>query len=739
MKEFETQEYEYCKRVFVDIDNKISQLREEKQELKKQVITERINMWQENRHLIRDFDDVVMLSSQDVDVATNEKLYLQNEQAINKLIKQRRSPYFGRVDFYRTEREETSTIYIGLYSLKKNDSFKFYVVDWRAPISSLYYNYGVGVGEYEVAGIEHKVHISLKRQFKFEDGQLSLIFDTDSAVFDEILGKILAENTTNNLKVIVSSIQKEQNAAIRYNMSQSCLIYGLAGSGKTSVGLHRLAYILYNNRECITSENIIIISNNNIFCSYISRILPDLGEEPVNTMVFQDILSEHFSGEHNIENYYEYALAAEAQMDKHRSELMTIKNSYEFLTFCYEYFSSFSFQIPEIKYRGEIIISQKGFQERCQYAQKDSFKANYDMVTQYLQQTIEDYFLNNKERICQDIEDNNEEYLSVKEVNAIFRKKRKKLKDATLQELIKINELWADRQAQKVLSIYLKRIEKCQKADSQLLTTKCETILYEDAILLLFIKILMGEVKTNSKVKHVVIDEAQDYSMMQLSILKNLFPQSTFTLLADTYQAINFATSIMNHNSFEQVFDEKLVQLHMRKCYRSSREINLLAFHIIGHEVPSLLKEHTYFDRAVQKPQYIITNNSVKSVRSILKEQGQYNTIAVIVNNEAEVVSISQQLQARFDVQTILSPNDRLNNRIIIIPLLLAKGLEFDVVILVNIISKNKQQLNFFRKAYLACTRALHKLFLIENEPVPSVIQDCLSYLEVKEVNESEE
>lgn len=269
-------ELAYFSEIETVIDENLEKLYQMHNELKGQLLGVRREMWDDGRHLIRDFDDVIELTAQDGEVSAAEKQFQQNETEIRRQNRQKLSPYFGRLDY--DDNGLSRTVYIGIYGLRREDSHRMLVVDWRAPVASMFYSFDLGPGWFEPPSGRRNVNITLKRQFKIEDGHFRMMYDSDSAMFDEILGDVLSKNTDHSLRVIISSIQKEQNTAIRGDTGRSCLIYGLAGSGKTSVGLHRLAYILYHDRERIKSENILIISNNSIFSSYISTILPDLGE-----------------------------------------------------------------------------------------------------------------------------------------------------------------------------------------------------------------------------------------------------------------------------------------------------------------------------------------------------------------------------------------------------------------------------------------------------------------------------
>lgn len=254
-------EVEYLGKVEGIIRNRLERLCGEKASLKSQVVQERKDMWDDNRHVIRDFDDVILLSSQEAAVKLTEAQYQRNETEIRRLRKMENSPYFGRVDFTESETGENSTVYIGIFSLTEEESREIYVVDWRAPVSSMFYQFDLGPAWYQVNDYKNEVEMTGKKQYKIEEGRLLSVYDTNSSMYDDILGEVLSKQADHKLKVIVGSIQKEQNAAIRSDTRHSCLIYGLAGSGKTSIGLHRLAYVLYCNKDTVKAKNILILSN----------------------------------------------------------------------------------------------------------------------------------------------------------------------------------------------------------------------------------------------------------------------------------------------------------------------------------------------------------------------------------------------------------------------------------------------------------------------------------------------
>ncbi|MCL1786803.1 MAG: UvrD-helicase domain-containing protein, partial [Defluviitaleaceae bacterium] len=288
------------KKLAVVKDEILSQVNELSDGLEKkrgEVLDARNEMWREARRVIRGFDDVADLHIFAEEVASQEMQYGETSKMLLKLKKMMNEPYFARIDFAEDGYGDREEIYIGRYSLFDEATQSFHVYDWRAPISSLYYDYGVGKAQFTVPGqngsrdirIEGKV--LLKRQYQIEKGELLYLFDNDIAIDDEILRRELSKSADASIKTIVNTIQKEQNKAIRAE-ANNVLVYGPAGSGKTSVGLHRLAYLLYRHRNSLTSAKVRIFSPSPIFASYIAGIIPELGEEDVQDLDFPTLIKE---------------------------------------------------------------------------------------------------------------------------------------------------------------------------------------------------------------------------------------------------------------------------------------------------------------------------------------------------------------------------------------------------------------------------------------------------------------
>lgn len=725
-------EVEYLGKVEGIIRNRLERLCGDKASLKSQVVQERKDMWDDNRHVIRDFDDVILLSSQEAAVKLTEAQYQRNETEIRRLRKMESSPYFGRVDFTESETGENSTVYIGIFSLTEEESREIYVVDWRAPVSSMFYQFDLGPAWYQVNDYKNEVEMTGKKQYKIEEGRLLSVYDTNSSMYDDILGEVLSKQADHKLKVIVGSIQKEQNAAIRSDTRHSCLIYGLAGSGKTSIGLHRLAYVLYRNKDTVKAKNILILSNNNIFGSYISTILPDLGEEPAETKVFADLLEAYLDEGMEVEDYYRQLKVIEEGFAEERLKWIQIKYSADMLQYCIDYFASFPFQIPEIRYKEEILVSPGLLQSKLNVGRALDFRSRCERLRHLVRKTIEDFFVLHREEICTDILENDDDVLSTKEAKIVYKRTMQEYLQSAQNEITRLNRLDAQEQTKEVFADYLHHIgEDDEEAERLFYSLKRGKLLYEDALLYLLIRVLTGEAAPFPNIYHTVIDESQDYNLLQLYIVKSLFPGSSFTLLGDIWQTVNSVTTIQKYDTYEWIFGTDLVRIRLSKCYRSSSDINALAFRLISQADQSIEEEYSYFARTVRKPQYIISKDLFSCLAPILERLEKYASVAIIVNNDEEALAVKSCLQKDREVQMIISPDEEMKDRVVIIPLLLAKGLEFDAVILFNCIYPNVKSAHFRRKVYLGCTRALHELYFIERDVLPDSLQECAPYVEV--------
>ncbi|MBR4085383.1 MAG: hypothetical protein IKK33_14005 [Lachnospiraceae bacterium] len=721
------------------IEKRILTLQEKKEELREDISKGRKDMWEEGRHVVSDFDDIVDICQRSEVIVADEKQYVENLKELQKLEKMKENPYFARIDV-QDEYGPEESFYIGAVGLKDEKTYEMYVCDWRAPISSLFYGFDVGDAWYEVDGRRMDVTLQRKRQIQIEEGQLQNIYDTDSSMHDAILGKILSENTVNKLRVIVSSIQKEQNTAIRKIDKKAVLIYGPAGSGKTSVGLHRLAYILYHQREQLTAKNIVILSNSNIYHSYVSGILPALCEDEVSHSIFQDILQKGLPRDIRIEGYYQQYKALEGldgeEVLRERKKFLELKYSKEMLIFIGNYFEEYKFELPDLKYSGHLILSAEDLSRKVARVICGSFKRKYEIVEGTIRKLYEDYFAEHKEEIYKEIEEKVEDYISQQELEVLYIKTKKQVIQNALERLKERNKLDGAAQLLQIMKTYEAQLTQQNGTASGMhaqLQKDMERkhLWYEDALLYLLVRIYMGEVHPLQNVLHVLIDEAQDYSILHLLILKMLYPKSSYTLLADVCQAISPVTTIRSYGEFQWVFGDDLEQLPLFKSYRSSGSINALAFRMMSQFQKEYSETYSYFQREGKKPQYICSRNKYQTIQEKLKVLENYNMVGILTKDESTARRIYEELTKCGEiVQLIDKPYDEMKERIIVLPLVYSKGLEFDAVITYDFMQGDGDD-SFAGKMYLACTRALHELYFVEACELPIRWQECREYLEM--------
>lgn len=750
------EEQAYLTRVEAYIDKRIRQLTDKEEELRKDIGAGRKAMWEEGRHGVCDFDDVVDLYLHSEVIVSDEKQYVENLKELQRLQKMKENPYFARMDVVEEEFPEEMALYIGAVGLRDDKTYDMYVCDWRAPISALFYGFDVGKAWYEVEGRPVRVELKRKRQIQIAGGKLQSIYDTDSVMHDVILGEILSQNTGNKLKVIVSSIQKEQNTAIRKTDCQAVLIYGPAGSGKTSVGLHRLAYILYHQRDKLTAEDIVILSNNHIYHSYVSGILPALCEDEVSHTIFHELLRKFLPKGIFVESYYaQYGALRMADIEigkqtiadkmqdensvtvQERKNWLELKYSVELLEFINDYFAEYEFLTLPLKYRGQVIVSAKELQSKFKRNKYGSFRGAFEGLLETVKKLYEDYFEDNKEQICEEIEAKMQEYVSAQELDILFMKAKRRVTQEMIEALKEKNMLGAQEQLLRIMKGFVKQAD-VEKTIGDKMIRKLQADLgqrhlwYEDALLYVLVRIHMGEVTPFRNVLHVLIDEAQDYHILQLTILKLLYPKSSFTLLADVCQAISPLTTIQSYKDFTAIFGEELECMPLLKSYRSSGAINALAFCLMEKFHPDYAKKYSYFQREGKMPQYIITTDKTATILKKLKELHHYNLVGIITRSDKEAVRLYHRLcEAGEQVQLITGPHDEMKEQVIIMPLIFTKGLEFDAVLVSGMVNTQNTVNRQAAEMYLACTRALHELFFIEKEQLPKEMDVCNIYIEL--------
>lgn len=616
--------------------------------------------------------------------------------------KLKNSPYFARVDFTPNRTGRKQEIYIGLKTLQERDTYNTLVCDWRAPIASLFYDdFNSSDAYFNAPSGVMEGKLSLKRQYKFQNGELKGFVNSDIKIDDDILRDVLGENTHEHLRVIVNSIQREQNKAIRYSDSKNLIVYGPAGSGKTSVGFHRIAYLLYRNRKELVSSEIVMFSNNDIFSSYVADIIPELGEMPINYSSFYNIFKAELS-EYSVLDYYDLANSL-INGDVLRKKNAVLKYDEKFIDYLKVHAENYLPEFKDVTLYDEVIISKDDILDRYVSDSENAPSARAERLVSFVNGVIDEYFIEHKEEIYEtiDLESSIDE-----DTSKLYKMKRRELKHnvgRTLRECVLADPV----------KIYINILENYVNtigsgADVLKLTKENleKRILdFPDALGVVFTKCVMGESAVLNGVKHILIDEAQDLSLLQHRIILTMFPRAKYTLLLDTNQAINPEINSVSVEKLASLYNAN--SLYLNRSYRSTEEINTLALSLLPEE-----KNYDIFTRNGEEVQYKKGENEFKQT---LKEYNEKSlSVAIITKTIEEARELHKELIKEFpSIRLCDNKSCVLSEAPIIMPLVLTKGLEFDSVIVFN---KSKAFNDDKNKPYLymAVTRALHRLSIVE-------------------------
>jgi len=702
------------------------------------VLEARKEMWREARIVIRDFDDVADLSIFAEEVARNENQYAESSKQIVKLKKMLNEPYFARIDFTEEGYEPIEQIYIGRYSLFDDETKTFHIYDWRAPISSLYYDYGVGAASFIVPGTGATIagEITLKRQYEIVKGELLYLFDNDIAIDDEILRRELSKTADAHIKTIVNTIQTEQNKAIRAE-AHTVLVHGPAGSGKTSVGLHRLAYLLYRDRNSLSSSKVRIFSPSPVFTSYIAGIIPELGEEDVQNLDFPELLREKAKDRRKFHGLYEQIdyLLTNPQNDA-RNMWLTHKYSPDFLNQLENYVANYTPSFEDVMFNTDKLCTGNRLEQLYQDRTKSStIKSKSDRVLSYVERAYMEYLKANQKSITELFNNIHDENFSDHEIRIKFEEE----KSIVMRDLVSRLRPRSAKLYERFLRSYATKTGLPRNFAKQCMNM--EQLYYEDALMLFFIDILTGQIPQDKTVKHILLDEAQDLSHLHHRILNKLYISSHFTVLADANQALYKSISLDSIQELKTLYPTAK-DIPLTKSYRSTYEINTFAAQFLQNPNPD-----ASYTRHGDEPQVINTPNQFAAVLDILEAlQGEYNTIGILLPTAGGAESFHKQLKKVYpkggkplqesgsaafsptgcseiakqfpSIKLIANEDSEFSPGIMVMAVPFAKGLEFDVVICPTMHSASEKLIDEElrnRLMYLICTRALHKLYLLHH------------------------
>ncbi|WP_099975270.1 RNA polymerase recycling motor HelD [Lactobacillus terrae] len=669
----------------------------------------------------------------------NENILQSNLTKLNNLVG---SPYFGRIDII--EDGEKDTLYIGTSTLQ-DENGDFLIYDWRAPVSGIYYNGTLGHVKYPTPNGQADVELTKKRQFQIVKNELRNMFDTNETVGDEILQSVLDEYSDEYLKNIVATIQQEQNTIIRDTSSDILLVQGVAGSGKTSAILQRVAYLLYHSRETMQADNIILFSPNKLFSNYISEVLPSLGERNMRQVTLGEFISLRLQGVH-VETLFERYEKDEQNLPQSTIDMRLLKESSDFLatlddieTQNKDHTLAFDNVIFEGKpfFTAEEISAIYDKQNKA-YSVADRFlktkntlikmlqrKIHLDRDLDWVQQEIDNLSDEDFQQIITDnkIQESNNQRSIIAE---IFLKDRY----APIYNAI-INNYFFNPYRE---YIYLLNNYQQDIIDDSIWETMIESIdenieshqiTLSDSIAILYLRDSITSGGINQGIQHIFIDEVQDYTSAQLKYIQHSFPNAKLTLLGDKAQDV--LTSTYKHSdiveSVNHLFEnKKITTITLNQSYRSTKEITDFAKDILtdGTEIRS-------FSRSGELPETLELdkNNYYSELKSSARELvKKYGTVAIITKNQAQAEQVFVHFSDETAVSLIDSDIRTLKKGILILPVYLAKGLEFDAVLVHDTSQDNYPDDRSRDVLYTICSRAMHYLKVLSNGQMTKLINN---------------
>ncbi len=713
---------EVCRMLEAEIDKKDSEIKNYKNE----IVSIRKNMWENARHGFSSNETEAMIEATQYisSMKSEENSYRFTKALLDKYGRLLYSPYFARVDFKEEGEGSAERVYIGLYSFINSDSMEVIIHDWRAPISSIFYENELGAAEYKTREGLVTGEVSLKRQFKIKDSKLQYMFDSSVKIDDEILQEILSGNASEKMKSIVTTIQKEQNRVIRFDEGSMLVVQGAAGSGKTSIALHRIAYLLYKDRN-LSSSNIVIFSPSHIFNDYISNVLPELGESNVIQTTFSDHthkLIKRGVRTEGLNDHMEYLLSHKVgYFDEIREKGYRFKNSGEFLNAIRQYSGELADKaayLTDVYHNGKIAIkgselkkvfdaSDKGLpvNKRLAAVRGRAFyllAKTQEAKKAELKRKAESINNNTREAAVMVRLELQREFRGIKD--EIFRMTRVDLYD-TYRSFFKSSRYFEAGKAFGLADEELKDISR-----QAIMDIGNRFLNYEDSAILIYFKCIIDELPDSSGIKHVVIDEAQDYSPLQYEIFRRLFPESSFTVLGDTNQMMNPYRRSVSFDAIAGIFgraDSAVISLS--KSYRSTREITEFT--------KAMLPTHRQIEslnREGRLPEVIRLDESSrkKLLAEDIKKLLEYRmkSIAILCKTSEECGALHRLLKGEIEVSMVSKDDDLYRRGVNILPSYLCKGLEFDAVLVYGADEENYNSDGDRQLLYTLCTRALHIL-----------------------------
>lgn len=769
-------EQAYVDRVVAAMRDKLAELQGTMQGVRGEIVEFRRHFWDDVTINLSTLDDLVethfAIRQQAEVLGERERRYQQAVKTQRTLERQVSSPFFARIDFRYEGEREAEPIYIGIASFRDEREHTFLVHDWRAPISSVYYDALPGPASFRAPAGTVRGELLLKRQFVIRGGVIQAMFDAGLTIGDELLMYALSRRSDAQMHNIVATIQRQQNVVIRDDESPALLVTGAAGSGKTSAALQRAAYLLYKHRGDLDARQMLFFSPNPLFMSYISNVLPELGEDNIEQATFYDYLCARLGDEFVVEDPFDQMeRLLEAGEDSRMARAVRYKASKAFADEIDRYVaglapkmrfhpilvegrviatatdvkSMFDATDPRLRLPLRVDLVKEELLHRLREFERDEALADWvqkevDGLPDEAYRRAERMAAKRKrERPDLDEQEEARRLLGREVLRRMLRPVRRFVESLRFVDTAAMYRAWFEAAANHPPAGF-EAGDWDQMCRQTLREMDEGTLWYEDATPYLYMKEQILGRAVSAPIRHVLVDEVQDYSLLQLRLIRSLFPYSRITMLGDPHQLVSpHRPGILEDDELARLFPG-LTRVQFGQSYRSTRQIVLFTRGMVqgGEAIEP-------FDRDGTLPKLAVASSEAEQADVIARWLGEFaarghQTKAVLTKTQAEADGLVRLLEERgVKLRRLDKRAVSLEPGVVVAPVYLAKGVEFDGVILANA-SRAQYHTNFERQLlYTACTRAMHELRMVSvGEPSPWILaqpQDTYERVDPAEVS----
>ncbi|MCK5759615.1 MAG: AAA family ATPase [Clostridiales bacterium] len=662
-------------------------------------------MWKAGKSHHYDFDDVVenlsLLDGVQADIMRHDNIMLQ----LKKMFLLQKCAYFGRIDFQENDYDDIDVIYIGTSTLE-GEGTELLIYDWRAAVSSMFYECEIGEAGFISPSGRIDGEILLKRQYKIYRDEIESMFNSSIIIEDEILQNILSESKNSRMGTIVSSIQKEQNKAIRDENHKIVFVDGPAGSGKTSIALHRAAWLMYRYRDKMKARNIMVYSPNDIFNDYISDVLPELGEENMQMSTFMSLALAYLGRKYRFMDKYtqmEGILNNSSKIDK---DSIKEKSSAEYAGELFEfvnYLKDSGFDFSAIETNGNTLAAE--------WELKTLFYRDYKMHN--ISTRLEKIYTLLEKRLINVTRKIRKNYVETAKNDHNEGKKAAYFAKSTVEELRRSSYRLTHPDPFEVYYKFLIHTDRKRIALEFRKNLDANTVHYEDIAPVMLLKLFLGYSREFKEIKHLIIDEVQDYSHIEMMVFSRLFKKVPMTLLGDANQAINHLT---DSNDLKSSVMGESYTVKLEKSYRSTRQITKFCYALLGRGIG-----YEYVDRNGEEPKVKKSSGNIQVDVKLQIDKFKKNgntSIAVITKTAVSAEKLYEEISDQ-GIGILRKSDISFSTGTVVLPSYLAKGLEFDAVIVIDTNTEHFSGDKNRKLFYTCCSRALHDLCIIYENIAP--------------------